>query len=221
MSSPFRPQPPKKGAPVRANEIGATIRKAWRTIRGGPGILVKDTGDALTISLARRQGGGGGGGKPCQNWLLSTAPDLDDDLQLSITNPTTIGGIMPEFGSTPLDDAPPPLVTIPGGSNFYLVYFRFEWEPDVEEISAGNWVQTGTGTMIEIEVIVTAEGSPPTDVTGTINGTTGAVTANWEQHRRWCKVERQSGGELLIRQNELCGALEYAICYNRVRLGRV
>jgi hypothetical protein len=62
MSSPFRPQPPKKGAPVRANEIGATIRKAWRTIRGGPGILVKDTGDALTISLARRQGGGGGGG---------------------------------------------------------------------------------------------------------------------------------------------------------------
>jgi hypothetical protein len=61
--TPFRPQPPKKGAPVRANEIGATIRKAWRTIRGGPGILVKETGDALTISLARRQGGGGGKAK--------------------------------------------------------------------------------------------------------------------------------------------------------------
>lgn len=160
-------------------------------------------------------------GATCPNWNVRIAEGAASKIQLFYDNPGTVGGIMPEFGATPLDDDPQPQITIPDAAGEYLVYFRFEWEPDVEEESPGAWVQTGTGTMVEIEVVVTAIASPPTDVDGTINAGTGAVTANWEQHRRVTKVERLGGGGLDLVQHDLCNAMEYAICYNRVRVGRI
>jgi hypothetical protein len=158
---------------------------------------------------------------PCPNWNVRIAEGAADKIQLFYDNPGTVGGIMPEFDGDPLDDDPQPQITIPDAAGTYLVYFRFEWEPDVEEESPGVWIQTGGGTMIEIEVVVAPFATPPTDVDGTIDGATGNITANWEQHRRVTSVERVSGGALELNQHDLCHAMESAICYNKVRIGRI
>jgi len=165
--------------------------------------------------------------QPCQNWILAIAEDGDEKLQIVIINPSTIGGEMPVFVnlliSSPLDDEPPPFITIPDTAGEYLIYVKFEWEPDVTELGPGDWViNADGGTLVPyIKIIVAETGTPPTDETPTIDGTDGSVTQNGIQHRRWAKVERGSEGELDILQNEFCTAMEYAICAGRVRLGRV
>jgi hypothetical protein len=143
------------------------------------------------------KGGGGGRASECQNWNLSVQLDNDDKLQLLISNPSTIGGEMPEFDGVALDDLPNPLIEIPDGSAEYLIYVRFEWEPGATELGPGDWViNADGGTLIPpIEIIVAPIGTTPTDETPTIDGTDGSVTQNGIQHRRWAKVERQSGGE--------------------------
>ena len=181
-----------------------------RNVRLGP----SSVGVVVAARRAPRVVGGGGG---CPNWHLDIGVDGADKMQLKIGAPGTIAGIMPEFSSVPLDDDPAPLVTVPDTADDYLVYFALEWVPDVGQLG-DDYFAGDTGTLTEVRIIVAVVGTPPTDVEPTVNTSTGAVTANAVEHRRFARVTRGAGGELTITQNDLCRAMEAAICGGVVRL---
>ena len=207
---------PRPGDPIRARDIGWVLRQMLKGIRSGPGIRIsRGVAGEFTISNTRR---GGVGKELCPKWRFLATGDSVPELQ--IKNPGTIGGEMPEYTTDSLDLEPPPVITIPAGSGIYIVWLKFEWEPDV--IPDGSDYALGEGgTLVEpIEIVVTSIGAPPTNQEPAIDTSTGGVTDNGIYHRRLGKLERDgASGPLINLVSDHCFSMDYSICGNRVVLG--
>lgn len=158
---------------------------------------------------------------PCPKWKFRAYPETEPQ-QLLIASPGTVGDIEPESDSTSLHADPPPTVTIPTGAATYVVWLRWEWEPARAEVSAGEWEMDAdmSGTLVEpIDVIVTEIGSPPTNQTPAINGSTGAVTQNGIYHRRLGVVTRATASSPLTNMaSDICASLDWRICAGEIVL---
>jgi hypothetical protein len=214
----LRPRIPRPGDPLYARDIAWILKQVFARLRGGQGIRVTQYPEGDTIIANTRKRGGGGGGALCPKWNFRATADSIQQLQ--IFNPGTIGGLVPEYDEDKLDLVPPPLIDIPGASGEYIVFLRFEWEPDVVEFDGDFSVGQG-GTLIEpIEVIVAPENDPPDNEEPVVNSSTGAVEENGIYHRRIGKVERDgTDGPLIKIVSDHCFSLDFSICSPRIVLG--
>ena len=173
------------------------------------------SGTTLEIDKPRPSGPGGA---LCPKWQIRATADSVPDIQ--IHSPGTIGGEMPEYDTDSLDLTPPPVIPIPTADGIYHLWWKFQWEPESEEIGDDLWRIT-TGTLVEpIEVIVTAAASPPANTAPTINQATGAATGNGIHHRRFGAVQRDgASGPLINIVSDYCYSMELLICANTIQLG--
>jgi hypothetical protein len=214
----LRPRIPRPGDPLYARDIAWILKQVFARLRGGQGIRVTQYPEGDTIIANTRKRGGGGGGALCPKWNFRATADSIQQLQ--IFNPGTIGGLVPEYDEDKLDLVPPPLIDIPGASGEYIVFLRFEWEPDAEVID-DDYFAAQSGTLVEpIEVIVAPEDDPPDNQLPTVSIMTGLPDDNGIFHRRIGSVTRDGvDGPLINIVSDHCFSLEFTICSPRVILG--
>lgn len=213
----IRPDIPRPGDPIRASLLEWVMKQVRGRLTGGAGIRVTSYPDG-NIVIANTRKRGGGGGALCPKWNFRATSDSVPELQ--IFNPGTIGGEMPVYDTDSLELVPPPLITVPTAAGVYVVFLKFEWEPDAEIID-GDYYAAQSGTLVEdIKVVVAEQGDPPVNQPATVSALTGEPDNNGIFHLRIGKVERDgASGPLINIVSDHCFSLTYTICNPRVVLG--
>ena len=214
----IRPDIPRPGDPIRASLLEWVMKQVRGRLTGGAGIRVTSYPDG-NIVIANTRKRGGGGGALCPKWNFRATSDSVPELQ--IFNPGTIGGEMPVYDTDSLELVPPPIIPIPTAIGVYVVFLKFEWEPEALKLGDDDYVAGQGGTLVDdIEVIVAAQSSPPSNQAPAVNATTGAPEDNGIYHLRIGKVERaETSGPLINIVSDHCFSLTYGICNPRIVLG--
>jgi hypothetical protein len=191
-------------------------------LRVGQGLReVRSPSSGILVSAPRQRPVAGGGGGGCPNWFFTAVEG-----GVVIGSPGVVGSLTPTFEAIPLTDNPPPTITVPVPSGAYLIYFKMVWDPEATEVYPDQWFMGTGGSLVGVELVVSAEGTPPTDQQPDIDVSTGAVVDQGIEHVVVARVERgeavdeETDGAVTITDNYLCYSLEWKICNRRLLLGQ-